>query len=266
MKVFRYQFYLLLIASISLLSSCANDQMKIIPKNISSTHDIVDIDSNLVIPYDYKNVVSLKELSVKDKKRKFIDLVLPGILVSKYQLKTLQKKVNQLINKDTANLSANKKAFLQNLLVKYKAKNFPELLSKLNTHPTSIVLAQSAIESGWGTSRFFLEANNIFGVWSFQKTDDRIKAQQSRQGKATYLKKYPSISASIEGYFETLARGPYKEFRKQREATQNPYVLIKYLNNYSELGLEYVEQIRLVIKKNNLRQYDSYSIDPDYLP
>ena len=61
---------------------------------------------------------------------------------------------------------------------------------RLKTHPTSIVLAQAAIESGWGSSRFYKEANNVFGVWSYSENEPRIKAMEDREGKSVYVKKY----------------------------------------------------------------------------
>jgi len=236
-----------------------------ISKSIHTVDDIETIDSNLVKPNDYTSVVSLKNLDVKEKKQKFISMILPAILVAKINLLDIQNNVKELIKQDTSKLSNKNKIYLSNLLKKYKAKSFDQLLLRLNTHPNSIVLAQSAIESGWGTSRFFLEANNIFGIWSFNKNDDRIQAKSHRNGKATYLKKYSNLSTSIQDYFVTIGRGPYNDFRIQRTKTNNPYKLVTYLLSYSELGEEYVKQLQLVIKKNNLTKYDNYQIDPKYL-
>ncbi len=261
---YKYVFFIL--CGLLLLSSCNNTEpVNTISKSIHSVVDIEALDSTLVKPYDYNSVVSLEDLPVAEKKQKFIDMVLPAILVAKATLLNTQNQVRELISEDTANISYKHKAFLNNLLKKYKANNFDELLIRLNTHPNSIVLAQSAIESGWGTSRFFLEANNIFGIWSFNKNDDRIKAKSHRNGKSTYLKKYSNLSASIQDYFVTINRGPYRDFRNQRAITNNPYILVTYLLNYSELGKEYVKQLQYLIKRNNLTKYDNYQIDPKYL-
>lgn len=265
MKNRLYKNFYLLIAALIFLGSCDNDPVKVIQKSIHSVSDIEVIDSSLVKPYDYISVVSLEYLPVAEKKQKYIDMVLPAILVAKLNLLNSQNEVKNLVSKDTSKISKKQKTFLQELLKKYKAKNFDELLSRLNTHPNSIVIAQSAIESGWGTSRFFLEANNLFGVWSFNKSDDRIKAKSDREGKSTYLKKYKSLSGSIEDYFLTIGRGPYKDFRSQRINTNNPYLLVTYLLSYSELREEYVKHLQHIIKKNDLTKYDNYQIDPEYL-
>ncbi len=258
-------YIILILLVFPFLNSCNTGPVDTISKSIHTVDDIETIDSNLVKPNDYTSVVSLKNLDVKEKKQKFISMILPAILVAKINLLDIQNNVKELIKQDTSKLSNKNKIYLSNLLAKYKAKSFDQLLLRLNTHPNSIVLAQSAIESGWGTSRFFLEANNIFGIWSFNKNDDRIQAKSHRNGKVTYLKKYSNLSTSIQDYFVTIGRGPYNDFRIQRTKTNNPYKLVTYLLSYSELGEEYVKQLQLVIKKNNLTKYDNYQIDPKYL-
>ncbi len=256
----------LFIGFILLFPSCKNEKtLNTVAINLRSVDDIKALDSIAIIPYEYQHIVSLKELNVKEKKQKFIELLLPSILIAKQKIAFKQAKLVSLIEKDTSKLNDDDKIFLSSLFKKYKAKSFEELKSKLNTHPNSIVLAQSAIESGWGSSRFFVEANNIFGVWSYNKKDARIKASQSRNGKDIYLKKYTSISESIEDYFLTIARGPYKELRLLREVNDDPYEIIKELYRYSETGEEYINKLRIIMKKNNLTQYDHYIIEPEYL-
>lgn len=262
-RLLKYTAYIFIV--LLFFYACNNRPVDTISKNINSVNDIQDIDTSVVKPYDYKSVISLNELPVAEKKQKFIDMILPAILVIRAELKNTQNEVKSLIASDTSRISKKQKKYLHKLLKKYKAENFDELLSKLNTHPNSIVLAQSAVESGWGTSRFFLEANNIFGVWSFSKHDNRIKANKDRNGKFTYLKKYSSLSKSIEDYFLTIAKGPYGDFRLQRTEIKNPYKLVSYLQKYSELGEGYVKKLQVVIKSNDFTKYDNYHIDPKYL-
>ena len=265
LKKIRYsKNTLFVILGLLLLNACDNKPVQTISKEIHQVSDIHDIDS-LVIPYDYTSVVSLADLPVDEKKQKFVDMILPAILTVRAKLKHTQNEVRTLTSRDTSTLSASDKRFLEKLLTKYKSDSFDQLLSKLNTHPNSVVLAQSAVESGWGTSRFFLEANNVFGMWSFNKNDDRIVANSDRDGKYTYLKKYPSLSKSIEDYFLTISNGPYSDFRHQRKEVNNPYVLVNDLENYSELRGYYVKKLQLIIKMNEFTQYDNYQIDPNYL-
>ncbi len=264
-RTIMIQKTLVLLSVLFLITACKNDAIKTIGRSIDNVDDIVPLDSIYVKPYDYRNVISLSELSISTKKQKFIDLILPGILITKARHVYTQKKLRALLEKDSTKWSSKQKRFLYDLKKKYKTKDINSLNDKLYTHPNSIVLAQAAVECGWGTSRFFLEANNIFGVWSFNEKDQRIKSKHHRNGKPIYLKKYSSISESIEDYFLTIARGPYKDFRQQRVLHKDAYQLIKYLHNYSERGEDYIKQLKIVIEKNNLIQYDVYEIDNGYL-
>lgn len=224
----------------------------------ASSSDIRLID-NPVVPYVYNSAIDLRDMDVKKKKQAFINLMLPSILIIKHQLEQDRQKVVALKNKKEP-LSYSEDKFLVDLKRDYKCKTFEELLSKLRTHPTSIVLAQAVIESGWGTSRFYREANNIFGVWSYSTNESRIKAKEDREGASVYVKKYPDLPESIRSYFKTIARGPYSEFRAAREKTSDVSVLISYLEVYSELREEYVKILDELIKYNKFQRYDSYTL------
>lgn len=249
-----------------LLSSCTQKKSIHVQRiDIKDINDIRELDSSLVIPFDYHHLVSLEKLPVQQKKEKFISLLLPSILIAKKELEFTQEKLEKYLGKDTVNIKKSKRKFIRELMVKYKAKTVDDLYHKLYTHPNSIVLAQAIIESGWGSSRFFLEANNTFGIWSYSRKENRIKASFSRDGKDIYLRKYNSLSESIQDYFKVVARGPYSKFRKERLIKKDPYQLIHYLDRYSEMGEEYVEKLRHLIRKNNLTKYDNYLISPNYL-
>jgi Bax protein len=239
------------------------EYIKTIKKPIVTASDIVAINDSLVIPYIYTTAVSLKNLPVSEKKKKFFDMMLPAVLVAKKELAILLSKVEMVSLK--ANLSPEENLFIENLKKKYKAQNIELLKSRLNTFSVSIVLAQAAIESAWGTSRFFLEANNPFGLWSFNSNEDRIAASSTRSGKKVYLRKFSNMEQAIDGYFTTLATGPFTDFRKERLKTNDPYVLVKYLVDYSERREAYVKELTSVIRGNDLTKYDSYVINPEYI-
>ena len=258
-----FLIFILIVASIGCKKKTG--VIDLIPRNINSSADIVDLIDSLVLPYDYQNVISLDSLPIEEKKQKFLDLIIPAVLVARHNLEQEQKKINKLMAKDTSKLKVKEKEFIQTILEKYKTDNIDDLNTKLHTHPTSIVVAQAAIESGWGTSRFFVEANNIFGIWTYNSDIPSIKALGQRSGKQIYLKKYASLSESIESYFLTIALGPYDDFRNERLVSNDPLDLIKQLTSYSEKRMEYVDQIGIVLRKNNLIKYDSYIIDPKYI-
>jgi len=153
--------------------------------------------------------------------------------------------------------------FLEDLYKKYKTDNIKKLANRLKTHPVSIVLAQAAIESAWGESRFFKEGNNIFGMWSYNKNEPRMRTKGTRNGKHIYVKKYASISDAIDDYFLVIGRGAYKSFRKQRNITDNPLELVKYLVNYCELR-NYPSKLRKFIVHNKLRKFDKFRLSSNY--
>ncbi|MFK5927330.1 MAG: glucosaminidase domain-containing protein [Desulfuromusa sp.] len=146
----------------------------------------------------------------------------------------------------------------------YKATNNDELLRALKPHPQSIAIAQAAVESSWATSRFFKEANNVFGIWSYNKNEARIAAGEKRGDKTIWVKKYDSVEASIRDYYRTLARGDaYAEFRTLKMETNDPYELVKKLDFYSEKRGEYGEKLSKIIRFNNFVAYDQQQV-PEY--
>lgn len=235
----------------------------------NSTINLVDISGNLpsdirpisnpVNAYVYTKAIDLSVLDVQNKKQAFINIMLPSILLAKHQLEEDRIKVLAL-EKKREPLSDEEERYLANLKKDYKCHTSKELLLRLSTHPTSIVLAQAAIESGWGTSRFYKEANNVFGVWSYSENEPRIKAMEDREGKSVYVRKYDVLPESIISYFKTIARGPYSEFRAAREKISEVSVLISYLEVYSELREEYVKRLDQLIQYNKFEKYDSYRL------
>ncbi len=259
---------LVLILAVLLLSEPADKKVLVIDDiEAESPQDIIMLSDSLVIPAVYSQVGFLKSMEMEKRKEMFVAVVLPSVLVAKHrlmkerqQVRTLQKKTEQ-----QAAWSQADSAFIRQKYTQYRAESTEELLLKMAPHPNSLVIAQAALESGWGTSRFFTEANNIFGVWSFNRSEPRIAASQSRNGKVIYLRKYENIMESVEDYFHILARGhAYTEFRAARAESDNVYELIWYLKNYSEKRNQYVIMLRNVIVANNLTRYDSYRLHPDY--
>ena len=77
--------------------------------------------------------------------------------------------------------------------------------------------------------------------------------------------KYINLSLSIIDYYKVIAKGPYSEYRDVRTESEDPYEMVNYLFRYSELGQEYINRIRAVMRRSNLVKYDKYRIDPKYI-
>lgn len=193
-----------------------------------------------------------KNMDVSLKKDRFYYLLVQNVQKVHKELMDnyLRIKKDMQNNKNTNEIKALKK--------QYKVKSDEELLYALKPHPQSITLAQAAMESAWGTSRFFREANNVFGMWSVNKNEPRIAAGEKRDKTRTiWLKKFDSVEDSIRAYYKLMAKGrAFKEFRKLRYKSKNVHEIVRKLHNYSEIGELYTKELSQVIKYNKLIKYD----------
>lgn len=268
--VFVAGLFIILLLIILIMDRMMNRTVRVqgVHVQVDSMEDIRSIDSSWVVPFIYENVTILDKLNLKERKSKFVDVILPAILIVRHQLLEEERKVKSVLAKieKENTISQKDSVFIYNLMKEYKVEVPDDLVLAIHPHPVSIALAQAALESGWGSSRFFKEANNIFGIWSFNKDEPRIRATFRRGENAVYLKKYDNLMLSVKDYFRVIGRGRvYKDFRNKRMHTENVFELIWYLKYYSEKRSQYVILLRNVIVANDFVPYDHYMIDPEYL-
>jgi Bax protein len=199
--------------------------------------------------------------STKLKKETFIKIVLPlivaeneRILADREKLLTVSKK------KFTTDLE---KQWLRQKLLEYKVKkgDLKELVARMDIIPTSIALAQAAKESGWGTSRFALEGNAIFGQWTWSGQGIAPLDRESNQNHK--ILKFPILRASVKAYQNNLnTHKSYLKFRQKRLALRDKNKKIKglelteTLNNYAQTGSEYTKILNQIIKQNRLMDFE----------
>jgi len=206
----------------------------------------------LTLLFSFNNLFA-KVMTVKEKKNRFKNIVVPAVNKVYEDLQTQYIETKHYMNRSHKYYRKN----IEKLKKQYKAQGDEDLLKRLKPHPRSIAIAQAAMESAWATSRFYKKANNIFGVWSNNKNEPRIAAGETRGTNTIWLKKYISVEDSIIDYYKTLAKGrAYKAFRNLKMKTDNPYELVKKLDSYSELGAKYGEELSQVIKYNKFYLYD----------
>ncbi len=265
--------FILFIGLVMLMTSCeksvAYKEKSVLSQYavINQKKDIFSFTDTCIAPYIYTKVISLRELPVKEKKQKFVEMLLPSVLVAKHNLFEKIKRIEHIQSWQEKNSVLLKKdsVFLYKLYETYKCDELTELKRRLKPHPASIVLGQAALESGWGSSRFFKEGNNVFGIWSYRAGENRIKALVGRDSTNIYVRSYASIENSVDDYFKTIARvNAYEEFRTERFKSNDALSLVSFLNRYSEVGEIYTTKLKQLIESNDLTKYDSYVIKEEF--
>jgi Bax protein len=140
------------------------------------------------------------------------------------------------------------------------------LLRRVDEIPPALALAQAANESGWGTSRFALEANNLFGLWTWDE-DKGLVPSERPAGARHRVRAFPELRAAVRLYLHNLNTGhAYGELRRlrgqMRAAGQplDPLALAAGLVPYSERGEAYVDDIRALIRGNALHLLDGHAL------
>ncbi len=199
--------------------------------------------------------------SVQLKKETFIKIVLPLIVAENEKILDDRLKLKTLIEKKFT--TDTEKQWLRQKLLEYKVKkgNLEELLFRMDMIPASIALAQAAKESGWGTSRFALEGNAIFGQWTW---DGQGIAPLKRDGDKNHkILKFPILRASVKAYKNNLnTHKSYSKFREKRKQLRDKkksitgLSLTETLKNYAQTGSEYTKILNQIITQNRLSDFE----------
>ncbi len=138
-----------------------------------------------------------------------------------------------------------------------------DLLRRVDTVPLSLALAQSAKESGWGTSRFAREGYNLFGEWCFDKGCGLVPKARAA-GRNHEVEVFRSPRDSVASYLNNInTHESYRTFRVERAALRakneplSGGALAENLSQYSERRDAYVNEIRQLIRTNNLESLSS---------
>jgi len=193
-------------------------------------------------PYYYYDIKSPRK-----QKKEFMKILLPLVARSNKHIKKERKFVKNFFKiaekNDFRGLDV---ASLKKLIYLYHKYHIKQLfdkrqyLKKIDTVPVSLALAQGAIESGWGKSRFVLEANNIFGHWTY--SGNGLIPTNRDEGKTHMIRIFNSLQSSVNAYVLNLNRNSaYKDFRNQRKRAHdknkiyNGLMASKTMIHYSSL-------------------------------
>lgn len=200
------------------------------------------------------------------KKHEFISTLLPYIEEENRRLIALRKRVGAMFDKierDRA-LSTSEQQQISKLASQYRVKGDPlvdvtareEVLRKIDIIPSSLALAQAANESAWGESRFAQQANNLFGIWTYDK-DKGLKPKRREEGKTHLVRIFDDFGESVRYYMYTLNSHPaYQELRQIRQQLRVSGQVIEGrklaagLEKYSAKGQVYIDLIQSLIEQN----------------
>ena len=220
---------------------------------------VIEESKKINVKNDFSNY------TVAERKKYFIANIFPilhkanqDILIKRNIFFEIEKKIQN------NNLNVLEAAILKKLFNEFKVKNndLNELKKRIDIVPVSLGIAQAAIESGWGTSRFAVEGNAYFGQKVIGKKANGIKPTDS-ENPLIKVRSFKNLNDSVKAYINNLnTHFAYKDFRKSRYElrsfgkTLEGRILANQLIKYSEIGDDYIENIQKIIKKNNLSKFD----------
>ena len=206
----------------------------------------------------------------KMKRELFIKIVLPLILDENQKIMDDRKKLFKILAKNFNTVG--EKVWLKRRFREYKIEDqdLSKLKIRMDIIPVSIALAQAANESGWGTSRFALEGNALFGQWTWSKKG--ISPVNKDPGKTHKILQFRILKASVRAYKNNInTHSAYKEFREVRAQLRQDdkqivgLDLTKYLKNYAAIGEKYVSILENIIERNSLTDFDKANLLPTRL-
>jgi len=214
------------------------------------------------LPKDIKSLGNTRE-----KRELFIKILLPLILKENNKITEDRKRLFKILNKNFN--SPGERVWLKRRFKEYKIedKDLSKLKMRMDIIPVSIALAQAANESGWGTSRFALEGNALFGQWTWSKKG--ISPKNKDKNKSHKVLQFQVLKASVRAYKNNLnTHNAYKEFREARAKIRensnviNGLKLTKYLKAYASIGEKYVAILDEIIERNSLTDFDKSNLLP----
>ena len=230
-------------------------------------NQVQNYKSNIEIKKSSTRIVknNLENFSIKDRKKNFIANLFPVIHSANQDIIEKRNIFFEIKKKiQSNNLNVLEAAILKKLFNEYKVKNndLAELKKRIDIVPISLAIAQAAIESGWGTSRFAQEGNAYFGQKIIGIKVDGIRPNDS-ENPLIKVRIFENLNDSVKAYLNNLnTHFAYKNFRKSRNElrsfgrTLEGEVLANQLKKYSELGNEYINNVQEIIRKNNLSKFD----------
>lgn len=213
-------------------------------------------------PNEYYEISDINEA-----KNYFFNHMYEIIAKENNKIKNERRFVKDILSSNILNIDFDSPSFLKLLEIKQKYKikhiyTLQEYLKKVDIVPPSLAIAQAAVESAWGKSRFVKEASNIFGHWTYNPEIGLIPKKRSL-GSSHFIRIFQNIKESTSAYMLNLNRNfAYRSFQdrryEQRKENQEPdgLTLSQTMLNYSGIAQDYLIILKDLILLNNLQTYD----------
>jgi Bax protein len=252
-----------------------NDSVRLSAATIAELFESTKYDLNEVRKTKLVKPVSLTLLpneikkieNVKKRKNLFIQIILPLVIKENQNIRLDRKKLFSILNKSKN--SRAQKNWLESKFKQYGVvnKDLLTLKMRMDEIPVSMAIAQAAKETGWGTSRFALEGNALFGQWTW--SGEGLKPIDAGNNTTHKVMKFKVLQASVKAYQRNLnTHSSYKNFRSARAELRDAgkeldsMLLSEYLDKYAETGKEYVKILQKIIRQNNLTDFDDARLLP----
>ncbi len=215
-----------------------------------------------LLPKEIKTISNIKK-----RKDMFIKIVLPLIVKENSIIRIDRKRLFVILNKNSN--SDIEKKWLEKKYKQYgvKQNDLSTLKIRMDEIPVSLAIAQAAKETGWGTSRFALKGNALFGQWTL--SGEGLRPKNAEEGKNHKVMRFNSLQLSVRAYLRNLnTHSSYKNLRKARTEFRDKnkpldsLILSKHLDKYAQTGNKYIEVLKKIIEQNNLKDFDEARLLP----
>ena len=241
------------------------------PRRLPAPGRVIHFFEDGKVKADYVTSLPLElaSLTVAERKTRFVEILLPLILRENQRLEARAVSLELAIAKqDEKELNRLKTLYR---LTKFKGDDdalYAELRLRIAPIPPSLALAQAAIESGWGLSRFAKEGNALFGQWAWS-ADAGIKPKEASNSRAV-IRSFSTLYESVVAYMHNLnTHYAYEPLRERRAALMQSgadvtgFILAEHLAPYAETGEKYIFTLKSMIRQNRFDHYEDHKLISD---
>ena len=230
---------------------------------------VAAVTALLLVPRDGEvKMPDFRPLETQQRKADFFGFLTPIVASVNAHIAREKVRLQSLARglRDGAQLSWSDRRWIHELGKAYKvsigekgvtSSTVATLLLRVDVVPEPLVLVQAAKESGWGTSRFAVQGNNLFGQRCYMPGCG-IPPKGAESGVRFGLAHFDSVRDSVVSYIRNLNTHPqYRSFRELRKSLRDanepldPLILAGQLGDYSERGGQYVAEIKTLIRQNH---------------